>query len=1067
MDVLDYLRIIRRRWRLVAAVVALAAVAALVTMPDSASDPGDAQRPATGATYTATATVLRTSTGAGDLPLSTLPVFVASGAVPKAAAKTVGWTKDPNLLGQRMRAEVTDGSSTLALTATGDDPELAARTADAFAEALIKFLGDRARSTAKAQIESLRGQLAKNREDYAGVSGTSDSAQAERDGLDGAYGVIQETITNLQVQSATAGFGMQLLQPASPVPVIGKGAAADTFAAAGSNSPLRHTLILIGFGLVLGLGLALAVERFDTRLRGRDRFEELTRLPVVVGVPMLARRRRGRHEVASVSSPHSAVAEAYRSLRSALLLLPSRPVPELLFDERHVLEPAGSTPTTAVTNPRVVLVTSARAREGKTTTVVNLASALAESGRRVIVLDCDFRNPEAHRYLGVARGRGLSDLLAANQGHPLDSVLQRTLVPSVRLVTAGSSTEHPGALLGTMGTYVDQAKEAADIVLIDAPPVLLANDAIDVMPFVDSVLVVARDASTTASEASRLSHLLGRLQVACLGVVLVGASDAGAAYFGQEDVLRRRRFRSQRDHKSTTGRVTAAGTARGGEDMRGTTELAERLEIGDATVCVIGQGYVGLSVAAGAAQAGMSVHGVDRDAERVAGLATGRNVVPGVDETQFDLAYATGRLSFGTDVSVVSQADVVLICVPTPVVEHRPDLSLVEGAGLAVAPHLTGGTLVVLESTTYPGTTEQLLRPLLEKSGLVAGEDFALAYSPERIDPGNTKYGLRNTPRIVGGLDPDSTALAGAFYRTVVDEVEELSSCRAAEMAKLLENTFRMVNIALVNELATLCAVQGIDTWEVIGAAATKPFGFMPFYPGPGVGGHCIPLDPTYLSWQSRKDAGRPFRLVELAQDINAGMPTYVAHRIVDTLNDRGTTIRGARILGLGVTYKPNVGDVRESAALEVLAALEKRGAEILYADPYVDRVDVGWSAAGRCRGDAGAAGLGRLRRSAHPTHRLRLRRTRRIRRACLRRPQRARPPGPRLGGDPVTTQAETRVLRYRHAPDVLSRSAGDAVLHLPPRRSADAVPHGVRGRTCGTSLGTPRTLEESAEGAR
>jgi UDP-N-acetyl-D-glucosamine dehydrogenase len=229
---------------------------------------------------------------------------------------------------------------------------------------------------------------------------------------------------------------------------------------------------------------------------------------------------------------------------------------------------------------------------------------------------------------------------------------------------------------------------------------------------------------------------------------------------------------------------------------------------------------------------------------------------------------------------------------------------------------------------------------LLEAEGLRAGEDFALAYSPERIDPGNPKYGLRNTPRIVGGTNDVATMLAATFYRRVVDDVEELSSCRAAEMAKLLENTFRMVNIALVNELSTLCDTQGLDVWEVIRAAATKPFGFMPFYPGPGVGGHCIPLDPTYLSWQSRRDTGRPFRLVELAQDINAQMPGYVATRIVDTLNDRGITIRGARILGLGVTYKANVGDIRESAAIEVLAQLKRRGAQVLYADPFVDSID-------------------------------------------------------------------------------------------------------------------------------
>jgi UDP-N-acetyl-D-glucosamine dehydrogenase len=266
--------------------------------------------------------------------------------------------------------------------------------------------------------------------------------------------------------------------------------------------------------------------------------------------------------------------------------------------------------------------------------------------------------------------------------------------------------------------------------------------------------------------------------------------------------------------------------------------LVNRINRADCTVCVVGQGYVGLSVAAGAAVAGMTVFGIDSDVERITELALGRNVVPGVDEVVFLDAIDSGRLSFTTDTAAVRDADIVLVCVPTPVVEHRPDLSFIESAGRAVAPHLKTGCLVILESTTFPGTTEGVFRQLLEATGLTAGVDFALAYSPERIDPGNTNYGLRNTPRIVGGLDPASTALGGAFYRMLVDEVEELSSCRAAEMAKLLENTFRMVNIALVNELATLCASQGLDVWEVIRAAATKPFGFMPFYPGPGVGGH-------------------------------------------------------------------------------------------------------------------------------------------------------------------------------------------------------------------------------------
>jgi UDP-N-acetyl-D-glucosamine dehydrogenase len=367
--------------------------------------------------------------------------------------------------------------------------------------------------------------------------------------------------------------------------------------------------------------------------------------------------------------------------------------------------------------------------------------------------------------------------------------------------------------------------------------------------------------------------------------------------------------------------------------------LRARITGRTASVAVIGQGYVGLSVAAGAAAVGMRVFGVDLDTDRIAALSEGRNVVPGVPDEAFDLAFSTGRLTFGTDPSVVSEADVILICVPTPVFEHRPDLRPIEGAGKAVGAHLRAGSLVILESTTYPGTTEQVLKPLLEAGGLKASRDFLLAYSPERVDPGNPKFGLANTPRVVGGLGAEATRCAAAFYGELVDQVMSLSSLRAAELAKLLENTYRMVNIALVNELAMLCAQQGINTWEVIEAAATKPFGFMPFYPGPGVGGHCIPLDPTYLAWQSRRDTGKPFRLVELAQDINAQMPEYVGRRIVSMLNNRGLSVKGAKLLALGVTYKPNVGDIRESAALEVLADLDRLGAKVSYHDPFVKQI--------------------------------------------------------------------------------------------------------------------------------
>ena len=349
---------------------------------------------------------------------------------------------------------------------------------------------------------------------------------------------------------------------------------------------------------------------------------------------------------------------------------------------------------------------------------------------------------------------------------------------------------------------------------------------------------------------------------------------------------------------------------------------------------------MGLSVAAAAARAGLPTVGIDLDAERIASLSEGHQVVAGVDDDLFEEAVRTGNLSFSSDAAQIKDADIVLICVPTPLTDSRPDLRAVEGAGRSVGEHLRPRTLVILESTTYPGTTEQVLAPLLEAGGLQAGKDFLLAYSPERINPGDTKLGFTRVPRVVGGASSDATRAAAAFYGELVEVVHTVSSCRAAEMAKLLENTYRLVNIALVNELAQLCADQGIDTWEVIAAAASKPFGFEAFFPGPGVGGHCIPLDPAYLTWQSRRDTGRPFRLVELAKDINDQMPAYVARRIMDALNRRGSPVRDARVLALGVTYKPDVGDVRESAAVQVLAHLHSWGAKVTFHDPFVRRID-------------------------------------------------------------------------------------------------------------------------------
>ena len=370
--------------------------------------------------------------------------------------------------------------------------------------------------------------------------------------------------------------------------------------------------------------------------------------------------------------------------------------------------------------------------------------------------------------------------------------------------------------------------------------------------------------------------------------------------------------------------------------MKQTAVLRRRILSRRATVAVIGQGYVGLSLACAAAEAGFDVAGIDVDQGRVEDLRRGILSVPGVRSDSFAAAMATERMRFASDHEAVSEADVVVICVPTPVRDHTPDLSVVEAACKEVALHLRQGCLVVLESTTYPGTTEEIVCPLLETSGLVTGRDFLIAYSPERIDPGNESFSLRNTPRIVGALTAESAGVAALFYSQIVEQVSVVSSCRAAELVKLLENTFRHVNIGLVNEMAMICHEMGIDIWEVVEAAASKPFGFMPFYPGPGVGGHCIPIDPTYLAWQVRRDAGRQFRILEEAQDVNAQMPAYVCARIGDALNDVGKAVKGAHVLVLGVAYKPDVGDMRESPGLGVISILERRRAKVSFHDPYI-----------------------------------------------------------------------------------------------------------------------------------
>jgi UDP-N-acetyl-D-glucosamine dehydrogenase len=370
--------------------------------------------------------------------------------------------------------------------------------------------------------------------------------------------------------------------------------------------------------------------------------------------------------------------------------------------------------------------------------------------------------------------------------------------------------------------------------------------------------------------------------------------------------------------------------------------LTDKLERADADLVVVGLGYVGLTLAVALGRAGFRVTGVDVDLERVSRVNAGESYIGDVTDQELRPLVLDGRLRATTGFEAAARADALVICVPTPLRKSKePDISFILAAMDGLLPWLRAGQLLVLESTTYPGTTEEVLQPRLEARGFAIGRDFFLAFSPERVDPGNRTFTTANIPKVVGGVTPTCTRLAAALYGRVTERVHAVSSPRVAETAKLLENTFRSVNIALANELALACRALKVDPWEVIEAAATKPFGFMPFYPGPGTGGHCIPLDPLYLSWKVRLN-GFETRFIALADEINHSMPRHVVSLITDALNDRGRCVRGAHILILGVTYKRDVADVRESPALEIIRLLEDKGARVDYCDPLVPELQVG-----------------------------------------------------------------------------------------------------------------------------
>lgn len=370
-------------------------------------------------------------------------------------------------------------------------------------------------------------------------------------------------------------------------------------------------------------------------------------------------------------------------------------------------------------------------------------------------------------------------------------------------------------------------------------------------------------------------------------------------------------------------------------------QIAERLinkfDTKTATIGVVGLGYVGLPLAVEKAKAGFNVIGFDVQEDKVINVNNGINYIGDVLPEDLELLVISGKLKATSDYSFMKEVDAVAICVPTPLdIYKQPNMSYVESSAKAIAANYTKGTLIVLESTTYPGTTEELIKPILEASGMVCGEDFFLAYSPERVDPGNKDFNTKNTPKVVGGITENCTKVAAAMYRAVLDgDVHEVSSPAVAEMEKLLENTFRNINVALANEMAILCHKMGIDVWEVIDAAATKPYGFMPFYPGPGLGGHCIPIDPWYLTWKAR-EYNYHTKLIETAGEINDSMPDFVVSRCAEILNEQGKALKDSKILVLGVAYKKDIDDYRESPVLPILDRLSKSGSEWSVVDPYI-----------------------------------------------------------------------------------------------------------------------------------
>ncbi len=984
--------------------------------------------------------------------VSRIAVFVRSGEVPKAAAEALGYDGPTAVLADRVDVTPDDTVGTLEISVTDDTPDGAIQIADAFAAQTLTWMRAQAASAAEEseQVQILRDEADRAQANLAALdSQVNDSSGAVlQTRLEAAQDDLRQVLQRLSTarsEARAAAAPLQVVQSAVAVPDGTTGFAPPTSRVA------RSSLAALG-GLALGIVLALLVSRIDTRLRRRAEVQAAYGLPVISEIPSVPWWRRPSRPDTVMLDPADPVADAFRPLRSAISL--TEPV---VLAPGHDVSRAVASAVPASSGPRVIVVVSARPGEGRTTVAAGFAACLAESGKRVLVVDADVQRPRAHRLLGVPPGLGLTDL----DSDDVARLVRASVVPGVRLLQAGAGSHGVALLPLVLPRVVAAARQLADVVVVDCPAMLAGTEAMDAMANADAALVVCRAGRTSRDDAERVSALAGpgpgaglrcrpagyphdgaravrRLAappagsgrspeaeqpvragavrradaepartggippsggpgglfahgspprqgrggggagLAAAGVralrgrhlaalpprVQSTASELGRRYphrgarvrhtvptrHPRHDALGRCQPAAKREAQApdpahrqpAAARAWGGSTAPGGPVTRARsgTRLAAAVAAKRATIGVVGQGYVGLSVASAAADVGMWVRAVDIDAARVGRLQAGENVVPGVDDV-FARGHATGRMTFGTDTAGLADGDVVVICVPTPVVEHRPDLSSSSRPPGGWGSTSRAGTLVVLESTTYPGTTEQeVLRS--SRRTACAPDGLPARLLPRAHRPRQREVRPAQHPPGRGWPHDRGDRVAAAFYRQLVDEVLLVSRLPAPPRWPSCSRTPSGWSTSPWSTSWRRCAPTRAST---CGRSSTRRppsrSGSCPSSPAPASAGTASrSTRPTWPGSRAATPAGRS-GWSRRPQDINAPMPGYVADRVAEALNQRGRAVPGAKVLALGVTYKPDVGDVRESAAVLVLQQLAARGADLSFHDPFVDRVEL------------------------------------------------------------------------------------------------------------------------------